>query len=453
MLSPGGTPSAGSRRSGIARPVAIVLAIATPAVLLRLLGFQPAAGPGILVFGAAIVAAAFLLAWAAEAAETDISGGLAIAVLALITVLPEYAVDLYFGFSAGSHPEHVPYAAANMTGSNRLLLGLGWSTVVLLGLAVASRRSGTAITELVLGGRYRLEIGFLAIAALLSMIIPVSGRINIGFGLLLLGLFAFYLVRTARADHGQQPDLVGPAARIADLSAGRRRPLLGGMFVIAAGVLLASAAPFANALVAGGDALGVDRFLLVQWLAPLASEAPELIVAILFATRGKSVTAIGMLIAAKINQWTLLVGSLPIAYLLGGGSLALPLDARQVEEFLLTAAQTALAVAALLTLRFSRRLAVALLALFAVQFALPGTDGRLLLAAVYAAIALALVVVNRHHILPTLAAPFRRHRPNRNESLSPRSAPAARTADGSRPDIDKTDIEKTDIEANRHGGS
>ena len=49
-----------------------------------------------LIFGVAVVGAAFLLAWAAEAAQLDISAGLAIAVLAFIAVLPEYAVDMVF---------------------------------------------------------------------------------------------------------------------------------------------------------------------------------------------------------------------------------------------------------------------------------------------------------------------------------------------------------------------
>ena len=73
-----------------------------------------------------------MLAWAAEAAEVDISGGLAVALLAVIAVLPEYAVDLYFAYRAGEDPAYVQFAAANMTGSNRLLLGLGWSAVVLV---------------------------------------------------------------------------------------------------------------------------------------------------------------------------------------------------------------------------------------------------------------------------------------------------------------------------------
>ena len=86
----------------------------------------------LVIYGAAVVAASFLLAWAAEAAQIDVSGGLAIALLALIAVLPEYAVDLYYAYVSGHVPEYTQYAAANMTGSNRLLMGLGWPVVVLV---------------------------------------------------------------------------------------------------------------------------------------------------------------------------------------------------------------------------------------------------------------------------------------------------------------------------------
>ena len=87
-------------------------------------------------------------------------------------------------------------------------------------------------------------------------------------------------------------------------------------------------------------------------LAPLASEAPEFIIAVMFAVRGKGAAAIGTLIASKVNQWSLLVGSLPVAHFLGGGPASLALDARQIEEFTLTATQTLLGVAIILALRF-----------------------------------------------------------------------------------------------------
>ena len=117
---------------------------------------------------------------------------------------------------------------------------------------------------------------------------------------------------------------------------------------------------------ASGKVLGIDEFLLVQWLAPLASEAPEFIVAILFALRGNAQDGIATLISSKVNQWTLLVGSIPIAYWAGGGGPGgLPLDARHVEEMLLIATQTLMGVAILLALRFPRWGAWALLGLMA----------------------------------------------------------------------------------------
>jgi cation:H+ antiporter len=388
------------------RPLGLCLVLTLPALIVRFAGLAVSPVLGLLVFGVAVVAASFVLAWAAEAAQVDISGGLAIAILAVIAVLPEYAVDLYFAYTAGHNPDYVAYAAANMTGSNRLLLGLGWSLVVLVALAIAKRRTGKSVRELTLQSSYRVELGFLAIASLAALVIPASGRIPLLLGFALLGFFGFYLWKVSRGEV-EEPHLVGPAATIGVLPKRTRRILVVGLFVFAAAVILACAEPFAHALIGTGTQLGIDQFLLVQWLAPLSSEAPEFIVAILFAVRGNGAAAIGTLISSKVNQWTLLVGSLPLAYLAGGGTTALHLDARQVEEFLLTATQTLLGVAALLALRFPRWAAWTLLGLFAVQFALPGQTARYALCGIYTAVALAALIRNRRHILPTLTAPFR----------------------------------------------
>src|SRR6185503_8465880 len=107
-----------------------------------------------LIFGVAIIGAAFVLAWAAEAAQVDISAGLALAILALLAVLPEYAVDFVFTMRAGEifaeqgHCAPDPggsnpcsLALANMTGANRVLVGIGWPLVVLVAI-LAARRQG-----------------------------------------------------------------------------------------------------------------------------------------------------------------------------------------------------------------------------------------------------------------------------------------------------------------------
>ncbi|MDH6282929.1 sodium:proton exchanger [Prescottella agglutinans] len=394
-----------SNRETLIRSLILTAALILPALIVRFAGLHPNPVLALAIYGAAVVAASFLLAWAAEAAQIDVSGGLAIAALALIAVLPEYAVDLYYAFTAGHNPEYVQYAAANMTGSNRLLMGIGWPLVVLVSLAVARKVTGKKVTSLALEPSNRVELGFLLIAGLIAFVIPATGHIHLVLGVALLAWFGFYLYKLTRGDV-EEPDLIGTAAAIGEMPDRPRRTTVIALFVVAAGVILACAEPFANSLIDAGTELGIDRFLLVQWLAPLASEAPEFIIAIIFAARGKGTAAIATLISSKVNQWTLLIGSLPIAYIAGGGGMSLALDGRQIEEVLLTATQTMMGVALILALRFGRYSAWALMALFLVQFPITSTHGRLILCAVYAVIAVAALIANRKHLLPTLRAPF-----------------------------------------------
>ena len=387
------------------RSFAIVSVVIAPALVLRVLGIQLDPVVGLIAYGAAVVGASFVLAWAAEAAQVDVSGSLAVAVLAVIAVLPEYAVDLYYAYTAGHVPEYTQYAAANMTGSNRLLMGLGWPVVVLVSVLVARRMSGRTPDGLTLETSNRVEIGFLMIAGVAAFAIPATGGIHIAFGLALLGWFGFYLYKLSRGDV-EEPELIGTAEALGALPEQVRRITVSALFILAAAVIVTCAKPFADNLIGAGVKLGIDRFLLVQWLAPLASEAPEFIIATIFAARGKGGNAIAMLISAKVNQWTLLVGSLPVAFMLGGGSAAMHLDGRQVEEIVLTAAQTLMGVALLLGLRFQRWAAWAMLGLFVVQFPLTSTEGRLALSGVYAVIAMVALIRYRRELPATLSAPF-----------------------------------------------
>jgi cation:H+ antiporter len=387
------------------RSLAIVAVVISPAAVLRVLAVQPTPILGLITYGAAVVAASFVLAWAAEAAQIDVSGSLAVAVLGVIAVLPEYAVDLYYAYTAGHVPEYTQYAAANMTGSNRLLMGVGWPVVVLVSVLVARRSTGRKVRGLDLDASNRVEIGFLMIAGVIAFVIPVTGRIHIAFGVVLLAWFGFYLYKLTRGEV-EDPELVGTAAALGALPDRVRRITVSVLFVFAASVIVTCAKPFADNLIGAGAQLGIDRFLLVQWLAPLASEAPEFIIATIFAARGKGAIAIATLISAKVNQWTLLIGSLPVAFMLGGGGASMHLDGRQIEEIVLTAAQTLMGVTLLLGLRFQRGAAWALLGLFLVQFPITTTEGRLVLSAVYGVIAAVALVVHRRQLVPTLAAPF-----------------------------------------------
>jgi cation:H+ antiporter len=372
--------------------IIVAVAVTVPAIVTRLSAAHAAIDPGLqaIMFGVAILGGAILLTWAAEVAEMDVSQGLALAFLALVAVLPEYAVDLYFAWKAATHPEYTAFATANMTGANRLLIGVAWPVIVVL-YWLRGRRQ-----QVVLPPERSVELVFLSLATGYSFLIPLKGTLSLLDTAVLVSIFIAYMWRIARAEAGK-PDIVGPALALAGLRPALRRSAVVVFFVFAAAVILGSAEPFAEALVNLGRRTGVDEFLLVQWLAPLASEAPEVVIACILTLKGDAQAGMGAMVSSKVNQWTLLVGTLPLVYSLALGRLgALHLDARQVEEILLTSAQSLFGIAVLCNLRLSLWEAIGLFGLFVSQLFLPSPTVRYGFAIVYSGLAMALLVRNRN---------------------------------------------------------
>jgi cation:H+ antiporter len=375
--APESTPAALGGLGGQVLALVLAALATVPGVVARVGGIGLGQVVAPVLFGLAILGSAFLLAWAAEALQLDVSQGLALTVLALIAVLPEYAVDFTFAFKAGEDPEKfAPLALANMTGGNRLLIGVGWSLVVLLAAwrmtSIARKRgyTGELDTDVHLERPHAIEITFLALATAYSLTLPFKQTLTLVDSVVLIAIFVAFVFRLWRAP-AEEPHLVGPARLIGALPTARRRLVVGALLAYAATVIFLCAEPFAESLVHLGEQAGVSTFLLVQWVAPLASEAPELLVAALFAWRLNTSAGLGTLLSSKVNQWTLLVGSLPIVFAISAGHLSgLPLDSLQREELFLTAAQSVFAIAVLANRSMSVREAWMLFGLFVSQFVL-----------------------------------------------------------------------------------
>ncbi|MER7070613.1 hypothetical protein [Terrabacter sp. NPDC000476] len=459
----------------IAAGLALPLTAALPGLWLHVSGTSVPPAAAAAGYAAAVIGAAFLLTWGTELAEIDLGEGLALALLALVAVLPEYAVDVVFAWLAGQDPAtYAPLALANMTGANRLLIGVGWSVVALVAITAArrSRRAGQPVlgahqpevggtteahgsgSEVGMGpddegGEARsavrlqrvqvVELAYLAVASAYALTLPLRSSLTIIDTVILFAIFSAYLwrVRALEPQRQREPEqdpgpatdddptaaapqpgaatddsddeadeLFGPAAAVAQLPTRLRRIITVGMLAAAALIILAVAEPFAESLVATGEQLHVSQFLLVQWVAPLASETPEFIAVLLLALKLQSSAALGALISSKINQWTLLVGILPLVFALSAGSLTvLPIDPVQREELLLTAAQSVFAVALVVTGTLTRAGAWSLLGLFTAQFVAAWTAPadwagtvRLTIAGVYLALGAALLAARRHHL-------------------------------------------------------
>src|SRR4029079_15665640 len=195
------------RRAGAL--IGLAIAAALPGIVLHASGIHPCPLLAATTFGLSVVGAAFMLAWAAEAAQVDISAGLALALLALVAVLPEYAVDFVFTWKGGKDPaKYAPDALANMTGGNQLLIGVGWSMVVLIGAyRIRASRRGRQIqtagevpehTEVELERTHSIEIAFLVIATVYGLTLPLHRTLTLFDAAVLVTVFVLYMVRVAR---------------------------------------------------------------------------------------------------------------------------------------------------------------------------------------------------------------------------------------------------------------
>ena len=319
-----------------------------------------------LLSGIAIISSGFILSIASETAQKDIPRSFATIFLALVAILPEYAVDIYLAYQGGKEPQYAHYALANMTGANRLLVGAFWPIVVLVFVLSKLKQSVYKI-ELDI----HLEKIFLLIATIYGFFITIKSSLTIFDAIILILIFLVYSYLASKQEH-IEPEFEGDIQKfITNLPKTKRILTYTFLFIYAGIGILLSAKPFAEGLIEIGKNLGIDEFFLIQWIAPFASESPEFVIVLILALRGYGSWAIGTLISSEVNQLTLLIAAIPIAFSVGAGSISIfPLDSNQVIEMLLTVSLSLFAIMLILNDRFHIIEAILILLAFLITFPL-----------------------------------------------------------------------------------
>ena len=326
----------------------------------------------------AIVLAAMLIAWAAECGQFFISQGLALAVLAWIQTLPEFAVEGVIALTAAKDPSKIHLITANYTGSLRLFVGLGWPMVYFVALFY-SRMNGkkTNSWAIELEDEHSIAVLSLLPALLYFLVIYFKGSLNIFDGLVLSVIYFTYLYLLSKMPPHEK-EKMEDLGRIPKYVMKQKSPAniawIACFFITGAILLFFTAHPFLNSMLAIAVSLGVSQFIFVQWVAPFLSEFPEKLSAFYWARKtNRAPMALINFVSSSINQWTILVGMIPFIYSFGLGRIApVVFDEHQKLEILLTIVQSYLGFLFLASMDFHFFEASALFLLWLAQFIFPG---------------------------------------------------------------------------------
>jgi len=349
------------------------------------------AGPGLLI-------ASLMIAWGAEATQFFLAQGIALAFLALLQTLPEFAAEAIFAW----HRE-TPLLFASLTGALMLLTGIGWP-MIYFSAATAYRREHKQPMRLIrLEEQQAVQIISLFAGIAYESLVWWKGSLNIFDGVVLVAIYAAYLwimTRLPPEEAETLDEISGVPRAIVLASRPVRIAAIVALFIVGGAAVFLVANPFLRGLFGLSMLIGVSRFQFVQWIYPLVSEAPEGISAFYWARDPKRASiALMNLVSSNINQWTLLAALLPVVLSMSlGHSAAIRLDATQSRDLLLALSQSLLGALFLINMELAWWEAVGLFVLFVISLGSSG-EVRLYVTWVYfswcAVEALRLIVGNR----------------------------------------------------------
>jgi len=300
-----------------------------------------------------ILFCAFLIGWAAEAADTFIPRALALSLLAWLQTLPEFAVEASIAWN-----QQRDLMIANLTGSLRLLVGLGWPLIFFTHFFFYGLRNKKIIKEIKLADEDFLGVLFLFLSILYFMIILAKRSLSCVDSIFLTLIYVVYLVLTTRLpvhEKEDDDDLPWVAKQVVKLPRQGKIITVTLLFLLGGWGLYISVHPFIETLQKWSIAMGISTFVFIQWVAPFLSEFPEKVTAFNWARQEKKAPlGVMNMVNSNINQWTMLAAMIPIVFNLSLGRFEpVALDDMHWVELALTISQSFLGGLLLLDLRFS----------------------------------------------------------------------------------------------------
>ncbi len=331
-------------------------------------------GPSTIFWAApAILASAVMIAWAAESAQYFIAQGLALAILAWMQTLPEFAVEAVLAWK-----QQVPLLLASLTGALRLLTGLGWPVIYFTASLMYRKRLGKPLGCIRLEPHQSVEVIGLLVPLIYVAVIAIKGTLTIYDAAVLTLIYAAYLAILSRLPaegHESVDELETIPRTIVKSPKLQRIAIISGLFLAGGLLIYYSAEPFLGSLLAIATLAGIPNFIFIQWVTPIVSEFPEMASTVYFARKAdRAPMALMNMVSSNINQWTLLMAMLPVVYSMSvGAASAIPFDAEQRLQLWMTLGQALVGMMFLINMELAWWEAAVLFVLFVIALAIPAS--------------------------------------------------------------------------------
>ncbi len=360
----------GSQAAGTFRPLPMFLLLAASAV--------PAATGASSIFWTAplILLAAMMIAWGAEAAQFFMAQGFALAILAWLQTLPEFAVEAVLAWH-----QQTELLLSNLAGALQILTGLGWPMIYAAAAHKNRGESKHGMGRIRLGEEHGVQVVGLLLCLMYGFFVWTKGSLNLFDSVVLIGIYAAYLVVLGKLP-AQNKEGIEDLPRVPRTIVTASKPLrilgISALFVLGGALIYLVAEPFLGSVLAVSSVFGLAPFVAIKWIAPFVSEFPEKVSALQWARKpeGGASMALMNMVSSNINQWTLLAAMLPIVLSISRRSASgLVFDEQQSLELLMTLGQALLGALFLVSMELVWWEALGLFVLWVAQFVVSVAPG------------------------------------------------------------------------------
>ncbi len=312
--------------------------------------------------------AAMMIAWGAETAQFFMAQGFALAILAWLQTMPEFAVEAVLAWQ-----QRTDLLLSNLAGALQLLTGLGWPMIYAAAAHKHRQTEHRPLQRIRLGPEHGVQVVALLMCLMYGFLLWAKNSLHVVDSFLLVALYGGYLYVLGKlpARKAEEVDDL-PSVLRAIVTASKPLRIAGITALFAAGgaLIYVLAEPFLESVLSLALRFGFSSFVAIKWIAPFVSEFPEKVSALKWArTADGASMALMNMVSSNINQWTLLAAMLPLVLSLSRRHRSgLVFDQQQRLELRLTLGQALLGALFLVAMELAWWEAAALFTLWAVQF-------------------------------------------------------------------------------------